>query len=148
MLPQGQRLIETGVPRLLKSPAVRGGTMLSSNVAPLRGTKNSPETGPSPRKLSGEREKNHKERHGSCSQAKRSFDFLNGEEYRSAVSSLDRGAFAAAIHSLRNILVNNPELNEARRNLAFAVFGRGHHEEAVAEYQKIGSPCDRRWCRR
>jgi tetratricopeptide (TPR) repeat protein len=71
--------------------------------------------------------------------ARRRFALLNGEEYRKAVSDLNRGALEPAIRQFQAILHQHAELAEVRRSLAVALFANKRYGEAAREYENLVS---------
>ena len=57
------------------------------------------------------------------------------EQFRNAVTAQERGDFAAAVREYRELLRANPNLVDARANLAASLVHLGQFDEAVAEYR-------------
>ncbi len=57
------------------------------------------------------------------------------QQFRNAVEAQQRGDFAAAVREYRDLLRTNPDLVDARANLAASLVHLGQFDEAVAQYR-------------
>jgi Flp pilus assembly protein TadD len=80
-------------------------------------------------------------KHTDAEAERRKFGLLGqaGSNYQLAIRALNLGDYDAAIRHFRRILEKAPEITEARRDLALALFARGDYAAACAEYRKISS---------
>ena len=56
---------------------------------------------------------------------------------KTALDQLNRGSLPAAIQAFSKILESHSELDEVRRNLAFAFFANNQFQAATKEYEKL-----------